>query len=112
MGEKETRKIFEALKKFKKHYEKKFGIDEIIIFGSFVKGSIKKDSDIDIIVVSKKYSLKDFFSITPKFYVILHKDFKIERPIDILLYNKEEFEKEKKKISIVSEALKYGVVIK
>ncbi len=111
MGKKEIEKTLEIIKKFKKKYEDKFKIDRIIIFGSYAKGKVKKDSDIDMIIVSKKYSSKNFFSITPKLYLILHQEMKIEKPIDILLYSKAEFEKEKSRVSIVSEALKKCIVI-
>ncbi len=111
MGKKEIEKTLEIIKKFKEKYRNKFKIDQIIIFGSYAKGKIKENSDIDMIIVSKKYSSKDLFSITPKLYLILHQEMKIKRPIDILLYSKVEFEREKNRISIVSEALRKCIVI-
>ncbi|MDI6708217.1 MAG: hypothetical protein QMD21_06795 [Candidatus Thermoplasmatota archaeon] len=55
----------------------------------------KNDSDVDIIVV------------TPKLYGEWHK--KKNYPVDILLFNVKEFEKLKKQVSIVSEALREGI---
>ena len=86
-------------------------MEEIIIFGSAAKGEMKKDSDIDLIIVSNKYFRKDTFSIRPKLYGIWHEKEKINYPVDIILFGKKEFEKEIKRISIVSEAIKEGIRI-
>jgi predicted nucleotidyltransferase len=72
---------------------------------------MKKDSDVDIIVVSKRYGRKDVFRITPKLYGIWHEKQKNNYPVDILLLNEKEFEKLRKQVSIVSEAVKEGIEI-
>ncbi len=50
MPEKSLDEIKDVLKKHEKELEKKFGIKEIGIFGSYVRGKPKKSSDIDILV--------------------------------------------------------------
>jgi len=77
MGKKEIEKIREKVEKFKKSITKKFFVERIIIFGSAARGEMKKDSDIDIIVVSKKYGRKDVFKITPKLYGEWHEKQKL-----------------------------------
>jgi predicted nucleotidyltransferase len=52
-------------------------VDEIIIFGSAARGEMRKDSDIYIIVVSKKYGRKEVFKIVPKLYEEWHKKQKL-----------------------------------
>ncbi|KUK30270.1 MAG: Putative nucleotidyltransferase [Methanosarcinales archeaon 56_1174] len=42
--------IKELLKKHEKELKEKFGVEEIGVFGSYVRGEQKKDSDIDILV--------------------------------------------------------------
>jgi len=42
--------IKEILKKHEKELKEKFGVEEIGVFGSYVRGEQKKDSDIDILV--------------------------------------------------------------
>jgi predicted nucleotidyltransferase len=54
-GEKMVREI--------KEFKKKFYVDEIIIFGSVARGKMGKHSDIDLIVVSKKFGTKDFLKL-------------------------------------------------
>jgi predicted nucleotidyltransferase len=62
MGEKKDReKIVREIKEFKQKIKKKFYVDEIIIFGSAVRGEMNKHSDIDLIIVSKKFGTKDIF---------------------------------------------------
>jgi len=107
MGKKEIKEIRKRVEKFKKKIEKKFFVEKIIIFGSAARGEMKEDSDIDLIVVSKKFGLKHFFNIVPKLYG----EWSLEYPVDFLIYNKKEFEKLKKEVSIVSEALREGIII-
>ncbi|AGK61271.1 putative nucleotidyltransferase [Archaeoglobus sulfaticallidus PM70-1] len=42
--------IKRILKKHEKELKEKFGVKEIGVFGSYVRGEQKKDSDIDILV--------------------------------------------------------------
>ena len=109
MGKKEAQEIAKAVERFKRRIESKFHVDRIVIFGSAARGEMIADSDVDLIVVSKKFGLKDFFEITPELYREWHWGEKIKFPVDILLYNVREFEKLRKEISIVSEALREGI---
>ncbi|MFQ6089641.1 MAG: nucleotidyltransferase domain-containing protein [Candidatus Methanofastidiosia archaeon] len=111
MGKKKVEEIKESIGKFKESVRRKFFVDKVIIFGSAARGEMKKDSDVDIIVVSKKYGRKDVFKITPKLYEEWHEKQKINYPVDIILFNVKEFNKLKKEVSIVSEALKEGIEI-
>jgi predicted nucleotidyltransferase len=109
MGKRKIEKIKEKVKKFKESIKKKFFVNEIVIFGSAARGEMGKHSDIDIIVVSEKYGRKDVFKIVPKLYEEWHERQKIGYPVDIILLNTKEFNKLKKEVSIVSEALREGI---
>ena len=109
MGEKEIREIARVVERFKRRIESKYSVDRIVVFGSAARGEMKAESDVDIIVVSKRFGLKDFFEITPKLYREWHAREKIRFPVDILLYNVKEFEKLREEVSIVSEALREGI---
>lgn len=111
MGKGKTQEIKESVRKFKESIAKRFSVEKIILFGSAAKGKLKKDSDVDIIVVSRKYGREDVFKITPKLYGEWHEKERIDYPVDILLFNTKEFNKLKKEVSIVSEALKQGIEI-
>jgi predicted nucleotidyltransferase len=92
---------------FKKKIEKKFYVEKIIIFGSAARGEMGRHSDVDLIVVSKKFGMRNFFEVVPKLYG----EWYLRYPVDFIIYNKKEFNKLKKEVSIVSEALKEGIEI-
>ena len=89
----------------------KFFVEKAIIFGSAARGELKRGSDIDLIIVSKKYGRKDVFKIVPKLYEEWHEKQKIDYPVDIILFNIKEFNKLRKEVSIVSEALREGIEV-
>ena len=104
MGKKE---IIEMLKKFKNNLEEKYGIKKIIFFGSYAMGKERKDSDIDLIIVTNQDKKKIWY----KLYHEWHMVHKINYPVDFICYTEEEFNKLKNKISIVSIAIKEGIEI-
>jgi len=58
--------IKKILKKHKKELKEKYGIKEIGIFGSYLRGEAKEESDLDILVEFKpdaKISLLDFVEL-------------------------------------------------
>ncbi len=100
--------IKEKLKEFKNKIKKDFSIREMILFGSRAKGKTGKDVDVDLILVSPEFKGLDFFQRGAKMYD--YWDFNY--PVDFLCYTPEEFKRLKNRVSIVKEALSYGVVIK
>lgn len=40
---------------------RKIKVDKIVLFGSYIKGNYKKDSDIDIAIISRDFDGKDIF---------------------------------------------------
>lgn len=46
--------IIAALKKELPHLKEKYGVERIVLYGSFAKGNPKKTSDVDILVDIKK----------------------------------------------------------
>lgn len=85
-------------------------VEKIVIFGSYAKGRDRKDSDVDIIVVSKEFRGKDIFEI-----VYLTKDIhwklveKITKPFDIMYYSDMDWANGKS--LIINEAREKGEVI-
>lgn len=107
MVKEEIVKIKETLLKLLK--EEGISIEKIIVFGSVAKGMEKKDSDIDIIIVSKDFRDKDIFEIA-----LLTKDIhwklveEIMKPFDIIYYSDTDWEKGD---SLIINAAKEGIVI-
>lgn len=92
------------MKKFRKNLEKDFFIDRIILFGSRATGEAGRDSDVDLIIISKDFEGKDHFERSAKMYDYWDS----ELPVDFLCYTPEEFKKLDKQVSIVSKARKSG----
>ena len=105
MGKKKS--IKEKLKMFKEEVSRDIPINEMILFGSRAKGKAKKDSDVDLVIVSKKFKNLDFFQRGAKMYDYWN----VGLPVDFLCYTPEEFNKLKKKITIVKEAVENGIVV-
>ena len=70
--------IIETLKAEKPYLQKKFGVNEIALFGSFARGEEKSESDIDLLVSLKKPS----YSLLMGLYLYLEK--KLNTKIDII----------------------------
>ena len=106
--DKRKSQIIQKLKNFKKMASTEVvPIDEMYFFGSRASGKPHKYSDIDVILVSKKFKGKGHLERAPKFYVKWNLDY----PVDFLCYTPQEFNKLKKQVSIVREAVREGVEI-
>ncbi len=106
MGKK-TIKELKYLREFKMAAGKEVPIEKIILFGSRAKGTAKKFSDFDILVVSKKFS--NVNRLDRAYY--LDSKWNLDYPVDFLCYTPEEFDKLKKQITIVREAVREGIEI-
>ena len=98
----------EELEKFIRRLSKDFRIQNTILFGSRTTNKFRKNSDVDLIIVSKDFEGVDFFDRGAKMYEYWDMDL----PVDFICYTPKEFDNLKKKISIVKEALSNGVVVK
>ncbi len=105
MGRKEA--ILKDLEDFKRNLDGEISVSKIIFFGSRVSGKPHKDSDIDLIVVSKDFNGKRFRDRPIGFY----SHWTLDYPVDFLCYTPEEFNKLRKQVSIVREAVKEGIEI-
>src|SRR3989344_2313627 len=101
MGKKTNKKV----KSFAKIIRNKFDIDKIIFFGSRAQGIQKKYSDYDFILVSNDFKNIKFTDRISRIYPY----WKYNDSIDPLCYTPKEFNKLKKQITIVSEAVKTGI---
>lgn len=99
--------IIKNLKSFKKRVNKDFKLDKVIFFGSRAKGSPRRHSDVDLILVSSKFKKLDFIERGAKMYNY----WDIHYPVDFLCYTPKEFNKLKKQITIVQEAVKEGIEV-
>lgn len=99
--------IKEVIISFINNLKKNFSIERVILFGSQATKTAKKDSDVDLIIVSKNFEGMPYLERGAKMYN--YWNFKI--PVDFICYSPSEFNLLKKRISLVSNALKEGVVL-
>lgn len=95
------------LRSFKFRLLRKVPIDKMILFGSYARGRPHKYSDIDLIIVSPKFRGTEFRYRPIGFY----KYWNLDVPFDFLCYTPEEFNKLKKQITVVKEAVETGIEI-
>ena len=101
------KKNITLLKEFKKKLSKQISIQKMILFGSRAKGKPHRWSDFDLIIVSKDF--KKINSLERG--INLYDYWDLDYPVDFLCYTPEEFNKLKKQITIVREAIKTGIEI-
>lgn len=106
MGRRES--LIKELEIFKRKLKEKYNINKIIFFGSRATGIPHRDSDIDLIIVSKNFRGKSALKRSPQLY----SEWDLDYAVDFLCYTPEEFNKLKGKITIVNEAIKNGILIK
>lgn len=82
----------------------------IILFGSRVRGDYLRESDYDIIVVSSSFKGKQFTERSSEVLKLLWKA-GLRGDFEVLCYTPEEFERKRKGLGIVREALKEGIVL-
>ena len=106
--DKKEAEIKEMIKDFVRRISPVIAIDNVIFFGSRSRGEAKKNSDIDLLVISKDFEGVKFFKRSPALYMVW--DYPYD--IDIICLTPKEFEKKKKQIGVISEAVKEGIKIK
>lgn len=105
MGRKES--LLKSLAAFKARLSEKMPVEKMIFFGSHARGRAHKWSDVDLIVVSKKFRGKRFRYRPLGF----HRLWDIRYPVDFLCYTPEEFQRLRKEVTIVRDAEREGIEI-
>ena len=101
------KKDINYLRKFRKALSQKLPIEKMYLFGSRAKGKPMRWSDFDLVIVSSEFKGKESYERPVGF----HKYWSIDYPVDFLCYTPEEFNKLKKQITIVREAVREGIEI-
>lgn len=105
MGKKES--LIKNIRQFKLKANKEFKIAKLLLFGSQARGTATKESDIDLIVISKQF--KNI--VQRKRATKMYDYWDALKPVDFLCYTPDEFNKAKKKNSFIAESAKTAVEI-
>ncbi|MFQ6096232.1 MAG: nucleotidyltransferase domain-containing protein [Armatimonadota bacterium] len=84
-----------------------YRIHKIILFGSRARGDHLKHSDYDFVIVSPEFEGKRFSARTAEMYQYWDADVGIEP----LCYTPDEFERKRKQITIVRQAVREGIEV-
>jgi len=95
--------LIQQLKEFKQRNK----ISKLYLFGSMASGTTHTSSDVDLLVVARRFRGKGLLKRAPKLYL----DWNLDYPVDFLCYAPEEFEKLRKQVTIVREAVEHGIEI-
>ena len=104
MGKVKTQQVIKALQKLKDKLGGVYKIDKMLLFGSRARGSELLTSDVDLMVISSDFKGIRFIDRPDAFL----QKWKLPVDLEIFCYSPEEFNRKKKQICIVQEALKYG----
>ena len=100
--------LLKQLHTFRKKVSKDFPIKKLYLFGSYASGKPHQDSDVDLIIVSRKFQALDFIQRGSQVYNYRNFNY----PADFLCYTPEEFERKKKTATIIRQAVEEGIEIK
>lgn len=105
MGKKTALAAF--LQQFVQTLSPEYPLQALYLFGSRATGKFRDDSDVDLLVVSPAFRRKRRLRRAPPLYL----KWDLKYPVDFVCLTPEEFQKKKKEIGIVQEALKRGIRI-
>jgi len=97
--------IKEFISKYKDIIKSLYNPYGVWLFGSRISGIPKKESDIDMILVSEKFEGIKFINRMGE----VLKEIDFSKHIDAICYTPDEFEKKKAEIGLVKEAIDKGL---
>lgn len=99
--------LIQELEQFARVISKEYPLRKMILFGSHATGKTHQDSDVDIMIISKKFEGVRRLDRAPDLYM----KWNLNYPVDILCYTPEEFNRKKKVLGIVQQAVNEGIEI-
>ena len=103
--------IKEIIKEYLKYFPKNIRVKGVFLFGSYATGKIRKDSDVDIIVISPDFKKISFIKRLELLSSLRQSKITRSIPMDIFGYTPEEFEEIDKESIVMRQAKKEGKMI-
>ncbi len=94
------------IRAFKSAVAKKYGVEKIVLFGSQATGKATAESDVDLMLVSKKFEGQSSLKRPVPFYL----EWSYDQPADFVCYTPAEFARLSKKATLVKWALENGII--
>jgi len=98
-----NKKIVSIINQYRKELEARgIKVKKILLYGSYARGKARKDSDIDLVVISDDFKNMDLFE---RHSLLGRARVNISHPMEILGYTEEEISRQKKGSFIYDEVL-------
>lgn len=104
MDKRSNKEIIKEIEKFLVEVNRSFRIKKAILFGSRARDDWLYTSDIDLIIVSKDFKNVNFLDRIRA----ISKKWRLELELQPICYTPEEFERKKREIGIINQAVKEG----
>ena len=99
--------LIRRLRAFRRKIAERYEIRRMILFGSRARGRARRDSDVDLLLVSPKFRRKNAVDRASPLYL----EWDLPYSVDFLCYTPEEFRQLSRRVTLVREAIREGVVI-
>lgn len=99
--------ILKAVQRLRQRVAKDIPLERIVLFGSRARGDAGPYSDVDLLVVSPAFVGKNVAERAAPLYHA----WDLELPVDFLCYAPDEFERLRRRVSLVRIALEEGVEV-
>ena len=99
--------LIRRLQQFRRKIGARYGIQRMILFGSRARGRARKDSDVDLLLVSPRFRRKNAVDRASPLYL----EWDLPYAVDFLCYTPEEYRRLSRRVTLVREAVREGVAI-
>lgn len=97
--------VLGIIQKFKQVLESNIRVEQVILFGSYARGTAREDSDIDLVVISPGFAGKTYWE---RIDILTEAIYKVFAPIEASAFTPDEWKSEQ---SLLSDYAKHGVVV-
>ena len=99
--------LIRRLQGFRRKIGARYEIQRMILFGSRARGRARRDSDVDLLLVSPKFRRKNAVDRASPLFM----EWDLPYSVDFLCYTPEEFRRLSRRVTLVREAIREGVAI-
>ncbi|MDI6602527.1 MAG: nucleotidyltransferase domain-containing protein [Patescibacteria group bacterium] len=103
--------VKKLIKEYLKCFPKNVKVEGVFLFGSYATGKIRRDSDVDIIVISPDFKKISFIKRLELLSQLRQSEITRSVPMDILGYTPEEFAEIDKESIVMRQAKKEGKMV-
>lgn len=104
---KDRRPLLDRIQEYVNRLDAEIGVDRAFLYGSTAKGKRHRDSDVDLIIVSKSFA----GTPEPKRWGLLQHMWRYKEDLETLAYTPSEFAKIKEERFLMQKILEYAVDI-